>query len=218
MTSITGINANSAAASAQSAGAKLSGNFETFLTLLTTQLKNQDPTAPMDSNQFTQQLVQFSQVEQQIATNTNLASLLAQGQAQTAAYATSYLGKAVSVTNGLASLEEGVANWSYTLDAAAAEANLTVTDGNGKVVFTGPAEKAQGTHGFAWDGKDNNGNDMPDGAYHLTVRAAAADGAAVNTSVASAGLVGQIDMTGGVPRFVVGNMTVGMGEIAAVGN
>ncbi len=217
MSMITGI-AGNAASSANSASAKLSGNFETFLTLLTTQLKNQDPTAPMDSNQFTQQLVQFSQVEQQIATNTNLAGLLAQGQAQTAAYATSYLGKTVSVTNGLASLEEGQANWSYTLEAAAGETMLTVTDLNGKVVFTGPGEKNAGTHNFAWDGKDNNGNALADGAYRLTVTAAATDGAKVNTNVASAGRVGQVDMTAGTPRFVIGNMTAGMGEIAAVGN
>ena len=217
MSMITGI-ANNAAASANSAASKLSGNFETFLTLLTTQLKNQDPTSPMDSNQFTQQLVQFSQVEQQIATNTNLAGLLAQGQAQTAAYATSYLGKTVSVTNGLASLEEGEANWTYTLEAAAGETMLTVTDLNGKVVFTGPGERNAGTHSFDWDGQDNNGNPLTDGAYRLTVTAAAADGAKVNTHVASAGRVGQVDMTGGTPRFVIGNMTAGMGEIAAVGN
>ncbi len=217
MTTITGVS-NNAAASASSAGTKLASNFETFLTLLTTQLKNQDPTAPMDSNQFTQQLVQFSQVEQQIETNTNLSSLLAQGQAQTAAYATSYLGKVVSVTNGMASLEEGEANWNYTLESAAGEASLTVTDMQGKVVFTGAAQKTAGTHDFAWDGKDNNGNELPDGAYKLTVSAAAVDGAKVNTSVASAGLVGQIDMTSGAPTFVIGNMTARMGEIAAVGN
>jgi flagellar basal-body rod modification protein FlgD len=80
--------------------AQLSGNFSTFLTLLTTQLKNQDPTSPMDSNQFTQQLVEFSQVEQQINTNTNLQTLISQGTAQSAAYATGYLGKTVTVADG----------------------------------------------------------------------------------------------------------------------
>jgi flagellar basal-body rod modification protein FlgD len=199
--------------------AKLSGNFETFLTLLTTQLKNQDPTAPMDSNQFTQQLVQFSQVEQQIQTNTNLSSLISQGSTMSAAYATSYLGKMVSVTNGQASLQNGAANWTYTLGGNAAEANFTVTNDKGRVVFTGPAsEKGAGTHGFAWNGKDNNGNALPDGAYKLTVTAAAADGSKITSSVASAGLVSQIDMTGGVPQFVIGNMQVSLAEIAAVGN
>src|ERR1700750_1931741 len=73
--------------------AQLSGNFSTFLTLLTTQLKNQDPMSPMDSNQFTQQLVEFSQVEQQIDTNTNLKTLISQGTTQAGTFATAYLGK-----------------------------------------------------------------------------------------------------------------------------
>src|SRR5215467_712798 len=76
--------------------ADLSSNFSTFLTLLTTQLKNQDPTSPMDSNQFTQQLVMYSQVEQQINTNTNLKSLISQGTSNAATLAAGYLGKKVS--------------------------------------------------------------------------------------------------------------------------
>jgi flagellar basal-body rod modification protein FlgD len=199
--------------------AKLSSNFETFLTLLTTQLKNQDPTSPMDSNQFTQQLVQFSQVEQQIETNTNLSSLIRQGNSLAGSYATAYLGKSVSVTNGQASLQDGAANWTYTLDATASEATATVTNQNGRVVFTGPlADKGAGTHGFAWNGKDNNGNALPNGAYKLTVTAKTADGSAVSNSVASAGIVSQIDMTSGTPQFVIGNMQVSLAEIAAVGN
>src|SRR5437588_7493950 len=83
---------------------QLSGNFSTFLTLLTTQLKNQDPTSPMDSNQFTQQLVMYSQVEQQIGTNDNLKTLISQGGSNAAAMTTGYLGKKVSITNGNASL------------------------------------------------------------------------------------------------------------------
>src|ERR1700724_4418740 len=77
---------------------QLSGNFSTFLTLLTTQLKNQDPTSPMDSNQFTQQLVMYSQVEQQIDSNTNLKTLISQGSSNAAAVTTGYLGKKVSIT------------------------------------------------------------------------------------------------------------------------
>src|SRR3984885_10068755 len=113
-TTATAANANGTDTSAD-AMAQLSGNFSTFLTLLTTQLKNQDPTAPMDSNTFTQQLVEFSQVEQQINTNTNLQTLITQGTSTAGINATTYLGKNVSVTNGNASLTSGQANWSYTL-------------------------------------------------------------------------------------------------------
>jgi hypothetical protein len=82
---------------------QLSGNFSTFLNLLTTQLKNQDPTSPMDTNQFTQQLVMYSQVEQQIQSNANLKTLIAQGQSTASQMAMDYLGKKVSIMNGQAS-------------------------------------------------------------------------------------------------------------------
>src|SRR6267142_4445505 len=81
---------------AVSAQKSLSTNFNTFLTLLTTQLKNQDPLAPMDSNQFTQQLVQFSQVEQQINANKNLESLISLTKNQASVNAVSYLGKTLT--------------------------------------------------------------------------------------------------------------------------
>src|ERR1700712_4403831 len=131
--------ATTAAAASTSATdmAQLSGNFSTFLTLLTTQLKNQDPTSPMDSNQFTQQLVMYSQVEQQIQSNTNLKTLISQGTSNAASMTNSYLGKKVSVTNGEASLSGGAANWTYNLATATAATQLTVTNASGKVVYTG---------------------------------------------------------------------------------
>jgi flagellar basal-body rod modification protein FlgD len=214
----TGTTGTSTSTGSNSAMGQLSSNFSTFLTLLTTQLKNQDPTSPMDSNQFTQQLEQFSQVEQQINTNDNLKSLISQGATQAGATATSYLGKMVSVTNGMASLASGKANWSYSLNAAAANSTLTVTNGNGKVVYTGKGETTAGSHAFAWDGKDNNGNQLSDGAYKLTVTAADSASNNVTTSVASAGQITQIDMTSGTPQFVIGNMEAGLGDIAAVTN
>ena len=198
--------------------AQLSGNFSTFLTLLTTQLKNQDPTSPMDSNQFTQQLVMYSQVEQQIQSNDNLKTLIAQGTSNAASIATTYLGKHVSVTNGQGSLVSGQATWTYNLSTAAAANVLTVTDANGKVVYTGSGETTSGNHTFNWDGKDNNGNQLSDGTYKLTVAATDSGSAAVTSSVASAGTVSQIDMTSGTPQLVIGNMEVGLGDIAVVAN
>ena len=197
---------------------QLSGNFSTFLTLLTTQLKNQDPTSPMDSNQFTQQLVMYSQVEQQIQSNDNLKTLVSQGSSNAALMTTSYLGKKVSVTNGQASLANGAANWTYTQATATAATQLTITNAAGKVVYTGKGANTAGTNSFAWDGKDNNGNQLSDGAYKLTVTANDAAGSAVTASVASAGVVTQIDMTTGTPLLVVGNMEIGLGDIAAVAN
>jgi flagellar basal-body rod modification protein FlgD len=197
---------------------QLSSNFSTFLTLLTTQLKNQDPTAPMDSNQFTQQLVMYSQVEQQIDSNTNLKTLISQGSSNASAMTTGYLGKKVSITNGNASLTGGAANWSYTLDTASANTQLTISDANGKNVYSGTGLMTSGSHTFAWDGKDNNGNQLADGTYKLTVTATDSNNNTVTSSVASAGTVTQIDMTASPPKLIVGNMEIGLSDIAAVAN
>jgi len=218
VTATTAPPATATAATSTDPTAQLSSNFSTFLTLLTTQLKNQDPTSPMDSNQFTQQLVMYSQVEQQIDTNSNLKTLIGQGTSQAGTYATSYLGRTVSVTNGQASLSGGAANWTYTLGATAATAGLNVTNSAGQVVYTGAAETASGPHAFAWNGKDINGNTLPDGVYKLTVSAADSDSNKISTSVASAGQISQVDLTGSTPQFVIGNMEVGLADIGAIGN
>jgi flagellar basal-body rod modification protein FlgD len=206
------------ASGAPDAMKQLSGNFSTFLTLLTTQLKNQDPTSPMDSNAFTQQLVMYSQVEQQIDSNANLKTLISQGNSSAAAVTTGYLGKRVSITNGNTSLTGGSANWTYNLASASATTQLTITDSTGKAVYSGVGANTSGNHSFTWDGKDNNGNQLSDGSYKLTVTAADAAGGTVAAPVASAGTVTQIDMTGGTPRLVIGSMEVDLGDIAAVAN
>ena len=195
---------------------QLSGNFDTFLQLLTTQLQNQDPTSPMDSNQFTEELVQFSQVEQQINTNSNLNTLITQGQSQIGAYATNYLGKDVTVTNGNASLTNGAATWNYNLGTTAAQTTLTVTNSSGTVVYSGSGNTSAGNNTFNWNGQDNNGNQLNDGTYKLAVTAKASDGSTVTTSVSSVGLVSEIDMSSGTPQLVVGNMELGLGDISNV--
>jgi flagellar basal-body rod modification protein FlgD len=207
-----------ASASAGDAMSQLSSNFSTFLTLLTTQLKNQDPTSPMDSNEFTQQLVMYSQVEQQIDTNDNLKTLISQGTSQAGTFAASYLGHQVSVTNGNASLTDGQANWTYNLGTTAGTTTLTVSDSTGKTVYTQAGETTSGNHTFSWNGQDNNGNQLADGTYKLTATATTTDGSTVTTSVASAGTVTQIDLSSGTPQLVVGNMEIGLSDIAAIAN
>src|ERR1700759_4612169 len=150
-----------ASPSTQSAAkTQLSGNFDTFLTLLTTQLQNQDPLSPMDSTQFTQQLVEFSQVEQQINTNDNLQTLINQGTSAAGTNAVSYLGKAVTVTNGNAPLTGGTAAWTYNLGTASTQTTLTVTDANGNVVYSAPGATAAGNTAFTWNGQNAQGTQL----------------------------------------------------------
>jgi len=222
MTTVTPTSSTPAAttstASTGDAMSQLSGNFSTFLTLLTAQLKNQDPTSPMDSSTFTQQLVEYSQVEQQINTNTNLQTLITQGQSQGSAMATNYLGKKVTITNGEAGLSGGTATWNYTLGTAAATTALSVTNAAGTVVYSGSGATGAGAQSFTWNGQDNNGNQLSDGTYTLGVTSKASDGSAVTAAVSSTGTVNEVDMTGTAPQLIIGPLTVGLSQIANVQN
>jgi flagellar basal-body rod modification protein FlgD len=188
---------------ADAARTTLSSNFDTFLKLLTTQLQNQDPLSPMDSSKFTEQLVQYSQVEQQIETNSKLTdlstTLSSQIQASTSAAALSYIGKTAMFNTDAAAMTNGAAHWDYTLAAPAGATALTVTDASGATVFQTTGELATGTHGFDWNGKDSNGATLPDGVYHLKVTATDTSGAAVASAVTVNEVISGIDMSGTTP-------------------
>jgi flagellar basal-body rod modification protein FlgD len=196
---------------------QLAGNFDTFLTLLTTQLQNQDPLSPMDSTEFTQQLVAFSSVEQQINTNDNLKSLIALSMSQQASAAVNYIGHSVVLTNGKGSLNGGTVDWTYNLSAPSSGTLLTVKDAAGRVVYSTSGGTAQGNNDFTWDGKDAGGNQLPDGEYTLTVSAVAADGSPITSTVASKAFVTAVDMSGTTPMLVLGAMEVPLSDVSLVG-
>jgi flagellar basal-body rod modification protein FlgD len=170
----------------------------------------------MDSSQFTQQLVEFSQVEQQIDTNKNLQSLIALGQANTLSSATNYLGKTITITTGNGALQDSSCTWRYALGADASSTTLTVSDSNGKVVYTGDGETISGGHDFTWDGQDNAGNQMPDGVYKLSVTSTASDGEPIQSAIAFKGVVDEINLTGTEPLLMIGGMAVPLSQVSAV--
>ncbi|MGD0189499.1 MAG: flagellar hook assembly protein FlgD [Rhizomicrobium sp.] len=196
---------------------QLTGNYDTFLQLLTTQLQNQDPLNPMDSNQFTQQLVEFSQVEQQINTNSNLQSLISLTEGNAGSAAVGYLGKDVTITNGNAALTNGTATWNYTLGADSSSTQLSVTNSAGQVVYTGSGSTSSGSNTFEWNGQDNNGNQLPDGTYTLAVAATGSDGTAIQTSVSSTGVVSEVAFQNGVPVLMIGSMAVPLSQVSSIG-
>jgi len=219
----TGVNNNTTntgtnTSSTNSAMQQLSGNMNTFLTLLTTQLQNQDPLSPMDSTQFTQQLVEYSQVEQQINTNTNLQSLISLQQAGAGAASVGYLGKEVTVTNGNAALTNGSATWNYSLTSSAATTTLTVTNASGQTVYTGNGATSSGSNTFTWNGQDNNGNQLADGTYTLAVKSTDGNGNAVTTTVTSTGTVNELNLSGSAPQLMIGSMAVPLSAVSLVQN
>ncbi|MBQ8436938.1 MAG: flagellar hook assembly protein FlgD [Alphaproteobacteria bacterium] len=154
----------------------LSADMNTFLTLLTTQLKYQDPLDPMDTAEFTNQLVQYSSVEQAIQTNEKLDSLLSMNVANLGAQAVSYIGKTVQVLGDVMPLEGGKAKAAYTLDKDVSSVTITVKDMNGQIVYSEQGKITAGTHEFEWDGKDVNGNQLEDGAYQVGISTSVRDG------------------------------------------
>lgn len=153
------------------ASSKLAENFDTFLKLLTTQLKNQDPLEPLKSSEFVNQLVQFSQVEQAINANKNLEKLLAAQTANRAAASLSYIGKTVEAKGNTVPLKDGNAEFTYALAEQAESTLIIITNDKGDLVFSAQGNTDAGKHGFVWDGLDKNGNQAPDGAYKITVAA-----------------------------------------------
>lgn len=205
---------------AQSAGARtrLSDNYDTFLVLLTAQLQNQDPLAPMDSTQFTQQLVQFSQVEQQIRTNEQLEGLVAQYQAASAGAALSYLGRDAIVESTTATLANGAASWAYKLEAPADSVRLEVRDARNRTVFETEGARGEGEHLFTWNGDTLAGPDAPDGVYTLVVTARGADGESVETVTHVRERIVGVDFSGATPMVMTSSGARGLDTIRAVLN
>ena len=196
----------------------LNANFDQFLRLLTTQLQNQDPLSPMDTAQFTNQLVMFSQVEQQLKSNDTLNKLLTMQTLNMTALGVSFIGKDVQVAGS--SFDEGggkQVNLAYSLPATAASGNISITDANGNIIYTRDAELAAGTHDFVWSGKDPTGADAPAGAYTLTVSAQDATGAPLNvTSYVPGHVTGLETADDGTLMLNVGNQLVPMTDVRKI--
>lgn len=202
MTTIPGITDPTAQAQSAGARASLSDNFDTFLVLLTAQLQNQDPLAPMDSTQFTQQLVQYSQVEQQIRTNEQLESLVSQYNAMSASLPLSYIGRFAVIDSNNAFMSHEQAAWTYSFEDTPSSVTINVLDGSGRTVYTTNGTAAAGTHNFVWVGKGTGGDALPEGLYRLQIVAKDATGKAMASDVNAIELVSGVDLTGTPPRIV----------------
>src|SRR3977135_197079 len=177
----------SGASLTSTAGSTLAGNFQTFLTLLTTQLQNQNPLDPLDTNQFTQQLVQFAGVEQQLKTNDQLTSLVSLQQTAQSTQALGFVGKTAVVDGATTQLTNSAATWTLGV-ASNSNVAITIANSTGQNVFSGTYPVTAGANqAFSWDGKGNDGTQWPDGKYTMTETALAASGTPVALSTQSRG-------------------------------
>jgi flagellar basal-body rod modification protein FlgD len=214
----TSASSSAAQAAGSSASQQLAGNFDTFLQLLTTQLQNQNPLDPLDTNQFTEQLVEFASVEQQINENTNLQTLISMQQTSEATSALQLVGSTVTVGGNAAALSNATnsaATWSLTTTTPAT-ATVTVTSAAGTTAYSGTMALNAGTQAFTWNGQGSNGQTWPDGTYTLTVSAAGANGQAVSVSTQVQGTVSGVNLTSNPPTLTVNGQSVQISQVTSI--
>lgn len=200
--------------------ASVTSDFDTFLKILTTQLQNQDPTAAMDTNQFTQELVEFSGVSQQIETNAKLDSILSSIQSNGITPALDYVGKTIEVNDdSQIVLQDGVADFSYTLPSEATTVTLKIKDSDGNTVCSVSGTTTSGVNRVAWDGSCDDGKTASSGVYTVSITAKDSSGNTITATdinaIAKVTSV-QVDSSTGDTTVSMGDFTVPLSDIVAV--
>lgn len=196
-------------------GQSLSETFDNFLLLLTTQLQNQDPLDPMDSAKFTEQLVAFSGVEQQIKTNQKLDQMIAGQAFNEAAQLVGFLGQHVEAEGDRVGLTNGTSPIVYELEGEAQKVEILLTDSSGKTVRTVAGPTAAGRHELVWDGTDDYGTRVPDGTYSIQVRATGEDDATVAATTYTIGKITGVETIDGSMQLMIGDAPIRVEDIIA---
>jgi flagellar basal-body rod modification protein FlgD len=209
---------SSAAASSALASSQIAGNFQSFLTLLTTQLQNQNPLSPLDTNQFTQQLVEFAGVQQQLNTNDSLATLVSLQQTAQSTQALGFVGKTAVVNGSTAALTDSSATWQLSVPTTST-VNITIANSSGSTVFTGSYNVTAGNNQpFTWNGEGSDGTTEPAGNYTLTATAKDSSNNTVAITTQVEGVVSSVDLTKSPPLLTIGGQTYTVNQIQSIVN
>jgi flagellar basal-body rod modification protein FlgD len=195
---------------------QLASNFNSFLTLLTTQLQNQDPLDPLDTNQFTQQLVEFTGVQQQVDMNTNLQTLISLQQTNEATQAMQFLGSSVTLSGATATLSSSSpATWTLN-SPSPATGNVTITNSSGQTVYTGTTSLSTGMQTYTWNGQGTNGITWPPGQYSLAITATGANNQPVTVSTQTQGTVTGVNLSQNPPQVIVGGQSYPISAVQSI--
>ena len=190
---------------------------DAFLMLLVTQFQYQDPLNPMEDKEFVAQLAQFTSLEQSMAMNKNLESMLALQQSQQSLYAVNYIGKEVLARGYGISVGDGgksVTSVEYALDASAVKGFINILDSNNNIIATQTLPAlGSGVHKFQWDGKDSSGQKVPDGVYTIAISATDANGELIIPDTQVGGIVKGISTYNGEQY-----LTLSDGRVVAIKN
>jgi flagellar basal-body rod modification protein FlgD len=201
--------------SSSSSNSAIAGNFDQFLTLLTTQLKNQSPLDPLDTNQFTAQLVQFAGVEQQLKMNDTLSALLTLNKANATTDAVGFIGSTITADGAATPLKNGSAIWQVNASAAGS-AKVTIKNSSGSVVQTLSTSVKSGDQTFSWDGTTSTGTKAADGDYTITVDGTDLSGKALTVKTEVIGVVDGVDLSGTTPALKIGAISVAIDKVKRV--
>jgi flagellar basal-body rod modification protein FlgD len=193
----------------------IAGNFTTFLQLLTTQLQNQNPLDPLDTNQFTQQLVEFAQVEQQLKSNDELSTLVSLQQSAQATSALNLVGATVVVNGQTAQLANGSATWTLTASKPTT-ATISIADSTGQTAYTGKMALNAGSNTFTWNGQGNDGKAWPAGNYTISTTGVDANGQTSTISTQVQAPVDSVDLTQTPPVLSVNGQNYTMDKIQKI--
>ncbi len=209
---------STASATSALASSQIAGNFQSFLTLLTTQLQNQNPLDPLDTNQFTQQLVEFAGVQQQLNTNDSLATLVSLQQTAQSTQALGFVGKTAVVNGNTAALTNSSATWQLSVPSNS-NVNISITNSTGQTVYAGTyAASAGDSQPFTWNGQGNDGTQYPDGQYTLSATAADSSGNPVAITTQIQGVVSSVDLVKSPPLLTINNQTYTVNQIQSIAN
>jgi flagellar basal-body rod modification protein FlgD len=192
-------------------------SFDTFLSLLTTQLKHQDPTKPLDTNEFTQQLIQYTEVEQLLQSNKKLEAMLKLSTANTSMSLINYVGKEITTKGDTINLgSTGSGDWALDAPKASSDASFVVTDANGNEVYSISRSLGAGSTSFSWDGTTSTGSRADPGNYTLTVTAKDADDEIIVVESSVRGLVDGVDMSDDVPVLLINGKRFDLSDISEI--
>ncbi len=195
----------------------LADNFDTFLTLLTTQLKNQDPTSPMETNEFTNQLVAFTGVEQQIKSNDFLEELIGLSKGTQSSTAVAYIGKYAQVEDSQVTLANKKADFSYEISGEASKASVVITSDSGNVIYSEVINAPKGgLQKLTWDGRTNAGGTAKDGTYNVSITATDTNGKQINSKIYTAGRISGADFSSGEVMLTVGGSQIPVSKIVKI--
>jgi len=194
----------------------LASDFNGFLKLLTAQLRNQDPLAPMDADKFTSQLVQFASVEQQLATNGKLEKLNTLVDTSMRAGALGYLGAEVEIEGGFIRPEPGKSGFHYELAREAQDVAIKIHDPSGKLVLQESGGLAKGANSYVWNGRVADGRLAEPGTYRVDVTAEDASGRSVPVTMRTTGTVDRVALDGATPMLVIEDASVPLSAVRSI--